>query len=199
MRCESLRVADTSVDQRLPLFSRPIGVGEFDPLIDGGVRRLEDQEERIPINRDITGTSIPCEHHRRRVILMGQFKAKAVGFEFDMAGELRAVPNCRVPPPSYLSHQSATGQNLRCYCQNQVVRLPCFYEICSPYLAISPRGNFATRSIMSNSTAPSTTRTSMPSEHPAQNPDLSSILQCHLTPSVLHALSVLYPKAFRPN
>ena len=43
------------------------------------------------------------------------------------------------------------------------------------------------------------THTPIPSERPAQNPDLSSILQFHLTPSALHALSVLYPKAFHPN
>jgi hypothetical protein len=52
---------------------------------------------------------------------------------------------------------------------------------------------------MPNSATPSTTQTTTPSEPPAQNPDLSSILQCHLTPSALHALSILYPKAFRPN
>jgi len=52
---------------------------------------------------------------------------------------------------------------------------------------------------MSNSAAPSTTQPTLPSERPAQNPNLSSILQCHLTPSALHALSILYPKAFRPN
>jgi hypothetical protein len=45
----------------------------------------------------------------------------------------------------------------------------------------------------------SATKTPIPSEHPAENPDLASILQCHLTPSALHALSVLYPKVFRPN
>jgi hypothetical protein len=52
---------------------------------------------------------------------------------------------------------------------------------------------------MSNSASPSTTQTTTPPEHPAQDPDLAAILQCHLTPSVLHALSVLYPKAFLPN
>jgi len=31
--------------------------------------------------------SIPDEYHRRRVILMSQFKAEAVGLELDMAGE----------------------------------------------------------------------------------------------------------------
>jgi hypothetical protein len=52
---------------------------------------------------------------------------------------------------------------------------------------------------MPNPTTSSKAQTSIPSEHPAQRPDLSSILQCHLTPSALHALSVLYPQAFRPN
>jgi hypothetical protein len=52
---------------------------------------------------------------------------------------------------------------------------------------------------MSNSPTRSTAQTTLPSEHPAQNPDLSSILQSRLTPSALHALSVLYPKTFRPN
>jgi len=51
---------------------------------------------------------------------------------------------------------------------------------------------------MPNSTIP-TTQTTTPSEPPAQTPNLSSILQCHLTPSALHALSILYPKVFRPN
>jgi hypothetical protein len=50
----------------------------------------------------------------------------------------------------------------------------------------------------SNSTT-KTTNTPIPSEHPAENLDLASILQCHLTPSALHALTVLYPKVFRLN
>ena len=51
------------------------------------MRRLKDQEESIPIGCNITGLSIPGEHYRRRVILMSQFKAEAVGFELDMTGE----------------------------------------------------------------------------------------------------------------
>jgi hypothetical protein len=51
---------------------------------------------------------------------------------------------------------------------------------------------------MFNSTT-HTPQPTTPSELPAQNPDLAAILQCHLTPSALHALSVLYPKAFLPN
>jgi hypothetical protein len=52
---------------------------------------------------------------------------------------------------------------------------------------------------MSNPTTPSKAQTTTPSERPAENPDLAAILQCHLTPSALHALSILYPKAFLPN
>jgi hypothetical protein len=53
---------------------------------------------------------------------------------------------------------------------------------------------------MSNSATPSKTQTTTLSDHSAtQNPDLAIILQFHLTPSALHALSVLYPKAFLPN
>jgi hypothetical protein len=50
------------------------------------MRRLKDQEESIPVGCEI-GLSIPDTHHRRCVILMSQFKAKAVGFELDMAGK----------------------------------------------------------------------------------------------------------------
>ena len=49
--------------------------------------RLEDEEESIPIGRNLTGLNIPDEHHRRLVILVSQFKAEAIGFELDMAGE----------------------------------------------------------------------------------------------------------------
>jgi len=52
---------------------------------------------------------------------------------------------------------------------------------------------------MSNPAVLSTTKTPIPSEHPPKDLDLASILQYHLTPSALHALSVLYPKVFRPN
>jgi hypothetical protein len=52
---------------------------------------------------------------------------------------------------------------------------------------------------MPNPTISSKAQTSVPTEHAAQRPDLSSILQCHLTPSALYALSVLYPKAFHAN
>jgi hypothetical protein len=52
---------------------------------------------------------------------------------------------------------------------------------------------------MSNPTTSSKAQTSIPTERAAQHPDLSSILQCHLTPSALHALSVLYPKVFHAN
>ena len=52
---------------------------------------------------------------------------------------------------------------------------------------------------MSNPAALSTTRTPIPSGHLSKDLDLASILQYHLTPSALHALSVLYPKFFRPN
>jgi len=52
---------------------------------------------------------------------------------------------------------------------------------------------------MSNQTVPSTNQTTIPLQHPEQNPDLAVLLQCHLTPSVLSALLVLYPKVFLPN
>jgi hypothetical protein len=53
---------------------------------------------------------------------------------------------------------------------------------------------------MSNPAALSTTKTPIPSgQHSPKDLDLASILQCHLTPSALHALSVLYPKVFHPN
>src|SRR5271170_5942075 len=48
---------------------------------------LEDQEESIPFGHNSTGLDIPGEDHRRLVILMSQFKAEAVGFELDVAGE----------------------------------------------------------------------------------------------------------------
>jgi hypothetical protein len=54
-------------------------------------------------------------------------------------------------------------------------------------------------SLQSTSTTHSGTSITIPSEEPPQNPDLTALLQCHLTPSVLHALSVLYPKAFLSN
>ena len=83
----SFRFAHIPVDQRIPLFPRLIVVGEFDPLGNGGMRRLEDEEESIPFGRNITGLNIPNEHRRGLVILMSQFKPEAVGFELDMAGE----------------------------------------------------------------------------------------------------------------
>lgn len=46
---------------------------------------------------------------------------------------------------------------------------------------------------------PTTSSKAQTTERAAQKPELSSILQCHLTPSALHALSVLYPKVFRAN
>src|SRR5271155_1023805 len=46
----------------------------------------EDQEESTPIGRKID-LSIPDEYQRICVILMSQFKAKAVSFMFYMAGE----------------------------------------------------------------------------------------------------------------
>ena len=49
--------------------------------------RLEDEEGSIPLGRNLAGSNIPDEHHGRLVILMSQFKAKAIGFELDMAGE----------------------------------------------------------------------------------------------------------------
>ena len=80
-----LRFADIAIDQRLPLFPRFIAVGKFDSLGNGAVRRLEDEEESVPIGRIIAPLNIPNEHYRRRVILMSQFKAEAVGFVLDMA------------------------------------------------------------------------------------------------------------------
>ena len=51
-------------------------------------------------------------------------------------------------------------------------------------------------SLPSNSVTRLTTQATTPSQQPAQTP-LSSMLQSRLTPSALHALSILYPKAFR--
>jgi hypothetical protein len=48
---------------------------------------LKDEEESIPFRRNPTGLNIAGEHHRRLVIVVSQFKAEAVGFELDMAGE----------------------------------------------------------------------------------------------------------------
>jgi hypothetical protein len=53
--------------------------------------------------------------------------------------------------------------------------------------------------LQSASTIHSKTPITTPSEQPPQDPDLTALLQCHLTPSALHALSVLYPKAFHLN
>jgi hypothetical protein len=68
------------------MFPRLIAVGKFDAYCNGRMRRLGDEEESIPIGRE-AGLSIFGENHRRSVILMRQFKAEAVGFELDMAGE----------------------------------------------------------------------------------------------------------------
>ena len=46
---QSLRFADIPVDKRCPLFPRFIAVGEFDPLGNGGMPRLQDEEGSIPL------------------------------------------------------------------------------------------------------------------------------------------------------
>ena len=84
------RITQVCTHSRRPTdspFPRLISVGEFDPLGNGGMRRLEDEEESIPFGRNITGLNIPDEHRRGLVILMSQFKTEAVGFELDMPGE----------------------------------------------------------------------------------------------------------------
>jgi len=46
----------------------------------------EDQKESTPFGREF-GLRIPDEYQGVGLILMSQFKAEAVGFEVDMAGE----------------------------------------------------------------------------------------------------------------
>src|SRR5579872_6556595 len=83
----SLRFTDVAVNQRCPLFPRLVSVGELDPLGNGGMRRLKDQEEGVPIGRNITPLNILGKLRRRRVILMSQFKAETVGFVLNMTGD----------------------------------------------------------------------------------------------------------------
>ena len=77
------------------MFPRLIVIGEFDAIANGGMVCPEDQKESTPFGRGF-GLSTPDEYQSIGVILMSQFKAKAVGFAFDMPGDqIEKRQNCK--------------------------------------------------------------------------------------------------------
>ena len=68
------------------MFPWLIVISEFDAFANGGMVGPEDQKESTAFGREF-GLSIPDEYQRIGVILMSQFKAKAVGFVFDMPSD----------------------------------------------------------------------------------------------------------------
>ena len=83
---ESLKFADTAVAQWCAVFPWLIVISEFDAFANAGMVGPEGQKESTPFGRKF-GLSIPDEYHCRSVVLVSQFKAKAVGFVFAMPGD----------------------------------------------------------------------------------------------------------------